>query len=331
MRTILTNLDFQDAMIIKDIPDKVPAAEGIIELSLESRLKGIYGQQKAYILDGIYVERNKVLLPKDTSVYVRKESPHLELHLELSGYTSFSPKGKTADSVRIPHASGLLLYLPELEGQLNFAKNDTRESLEVEFSEEYFTSIFSGDLEMLGPFGKAILNQEPIFQSNQGVRLSPQILQIVVDIQTCKYHSLLKKIYLESKIRELLVVFISQNQKLEIEQTGKRWSKADIEKLYAARELVAKNIGSPYSIVELSKQVGLNDFKLKKGFKELFGTTIFGYINELRMAEAKLLLIDPAHSIADIAYRVGFKNPQHFTAAFKKQYGILPKDIRINR
>ncbi|WP_256441273.1 helix-turn-helix transcriptional regulator [Chitinophaga sp. HK235] len=71
-----------------------------------------------------------------------------------------------------------------------------------------------------------------------------------------------------------------------------------------------------------------NDFKLKKGFKEMFGNTVFGYMNQVRMEKAKLLLLEGKNSIADISFTVGYKNPQHFTAAFKKHFGYLPSELK---
>ena len=74
--------------------------------------------------------------------------------------------------------------------------------------------------------------------------------------------------------------------------------------------------------------MGTNQQTLKKGFKELFGTTIWGYYNNLRMETAKDLLINQEKSIAEVADNIGYKNPQHFTVAFKKKYGILPSILK---
>lgn len=100
----------------------------------------------------------------------------------------------------------------------------------------------------------------------------------------------------------------------------------DIEKIYFAKKILEQNIQTPCSLIELSRKVGLNDFKLKKGFKELLGTTVFGYLLTLRMAHAKLLL-EQKRSVSEVAHEVGYKNPHHFTAAFKKRYALLPRDI----
>ncbi|WP_010250379.1 helix-turn-helix transcriptional regulator, partial [Myroides injenensis] len=98
--------------------------------------------------------------------------------------------------------------------------------------------------------------------------------------------------------------------------------------LYYVRELVSTNLQNPYSIRELSRLAGINEFKLKKGFKEIFSSTIFQYLFDERMELGQKLLLEQDCNIADIAQVVGYKNPTHFTAAFKRKYGMLPKEVR---
>ena len=85
---------------------------------------------------------------------------------------------------------------------------------------------------------------------------------------------------------------------------------------------------SPCSLIELVELSGLNDFKLKRGFKELFGTTVFGYLFDLRIERAQEMLREGKQSIAEISFHIGYKNPQHFTAAFKRKFGYLPSEIK---
>lgn len=78
--------------------------------------------------------------------------------------------------------------------------------------------------------------------------------------------------------------------------------------------------------MELAHKCGLNDFKLKSGFKQLYGNTVFGYLGNLRM-EVALRLLKEQKSVRLVAEEIGYKNPQHFTAAFKKKYGVLPSQV----
>ncbi|SIS85952.1 AraC-type DNA-binding protein [Zobellia uliginosa] len=105
--------------------------------------------------------------------------------------------------------------------------------------------------------------------------------------------------------------------------------KRTIQKLYA-ESVLKKNLQNPPTILELSVITGINQFKLKQNFKWVFGKPIFTYVTELRMEEAKKLTRDEGCTISETAYRVGYKNPQHFTAAFKRKYNYLPSRLKTS-
>ncbi|NJK61978.1 MAG: helix-turn-helix transcriptional regulator [Synechococcaceae cyanobacterium SM2_3_1] len=82
------------------------------------------------------------------------------------------------------------------------------------------------------------------------------------------------------------------------------------------------------SLLDLARQVGLNDFKLKRGFRAMLGTTVFGYLQTYRMEQVQYLLLDRRLSVAAIAQRVGYVNPSAFWAAFRRHFGTTPKALQ---
>ncbi|MFC0516108.1 helix-turn-helix transcriptional regulator [Mucilaginibacter angelicae] len=132
----------------------------------------------------------------------------------------------------------------------------------------------------------------------------------------------IKRLLLEAGIVELL---IKQHQPDEINMLP-AFSNADKARLLEAKIIVEQNLKYPCSLIELSRKTGLNDFKLKKGFKALFGSTVFGYLAERRMNLAYKLLKE-GRSVSDVAETVGYKNAHHFTAAFKKHFDLLPSKV----
>ncbi|QEC78985.1 helix-turn-helix transcriptional regulator [Mucilaginibacter ginsenosidivorax] len=133
-------------------------------------------------------------------------------------------------------------------------------------------------------------------------------------------------IYFEAKALELLFLKLEQVAALA-GQPAKSFLKIhDLDRIYQAKSIVEENLLNPCSLIELAHKVGLNDFKLKKGFREVLGTTVFGYLYDLRMDKAKLLLKD-GKPVREVAFEVGYKNAHHFTAAFKKKFGYLPSKI----
>lgn len=103
-----------------------------------------------------------------------------------------------------------------------------------------------------------------------------------------------------------------------------------LKKMYEVESLISSDLSVHYSIQELAKLVGLNDFLIKKEFKRIFGTSVFEYLIDLRMSKSKELLSLTDKPIYEIAELIGYKNPTHYTAAFKRKVGITPKKYREN-
>jgi len=99
------------------------------------------------------------------------------------------------------------------------------------------------------------------------------------------------------------------------------------EAIYNSREILLKNIGNPITIKELSRKVAINECYLKKGFKEVFGTTIFDFYQQQRMEHAKYLLYEKSLSVTDVSALLGYSSISHFSAAFKKHTGLKPCDL----
>ena len=132
--------------------------------------------------------------------------------------------------------------------------------------------------------------------------------------------------YLEAKVAELWlhqIEFLSTKPK-KISAIAS----IDVERMHEARDIIVKNIATPCSLIDLAKMVGTNEFKLKKHFKEIFGTTVFGYWNDLKMNDAKQKLLHEELNISEIAESLGYKNSNHFSTAFRKYFGHTPSEIK---
>ncbi|WP_369436315.1 helix-turn-helix domain-containing protein [Lysinibacillus fusiformis] len=105
------------------------------------------------------------------------------------------------------------------------------------------------------------------------------------------------------------------------------FSKSDISKIKLAQSMIIEHMIDPPTLMELSRSIGLNDFKLKKGFKEMFGTTVFGYLREKRMEKAYLLLQEGKMNVNEVCSQVGYANPSYFAQTFKDKYGINPSQL----
>ncbi len=104
-------------------------------------------------------------------------------------------------------------------------------------------------------------------------------------------------------------------------------NEADREKISKAREILLQHISEPLTIKELSRKVAINECYLKKGFKEMFGTTIFDFFQSQRMEHAKYLLYEKGLSVTDVSLLLGYSSISHFSTAFKKQTGLKPCEL----
>jgi AraC-like DNA-binding protein len=104
-------------------------------------------------------------------------------------------------------------------------------------------------------------------------------------------------------------------------------NEADREKISLAREILLQHIGEPLTIKELSRKAAINECYLKKGFKEMYGTTIFDFFQSQRMEHAKYLLYEKGLTVTDVSASLGYSSISHFSTAFKKHTGIKPCEL----
>jgi AraC-like DNA-binding protein len=154
--------------------------------------------------------------------------------------------------------------------------------------------------------------------------VTPQMRSIAQQMWNVPYRGELKRLYLQAKVMELLVIYldlISNNR----EQTHVTGLKPDtIDRLHHARTILSTRLENPPSIVELAQQVGVSDRTLQRGFKALFNTTIVGYLQQQRLEQAEMLLRQGNLKVSEVATAVGYGNMGHFAVAFKRRFGITP-------
>ena len=105
-------------------------------------------------------------------------------------------------------------------------------------------------------------------------------------------------------------------------------SKQDITCIRQARTILDENFDKHITIPQLARQAGINEAKLKEGFRELFGNSIHTCILQLRLQKAQELLLTTDMSVTDITYVIGYSHVTHFTSLFKKELGLTPTEWR---
>jgi AraC-like DNA-binding protein len=131
--------------------------------------------------------------------------------------------------------------------------------------------------------------------------------------------------YLEGKSLEIMALQLTQlvfGENRSVKPPTLR--PADVECIHEARDILVRNLENPPSLLGLARQVGLNDTKLKRGFRQVFGATVFGYLQSKRMERGRQLLAEGKINVTEVAYEVGYSSRAHFSRAFTKQFGLNP-------
>ncbi|WP_416674500.1 helix-turn-helix transcriptional regulator [Egbenema bharatensis] len=153
----------------------------------------------------------------------------------------------------------------------------------------------------------------------------------VQQILNCPFQGLTKRMYLESKVWELMALLIEQ----EVERQASRnmnhsrthlLKPDDVDRIHHAREILLQRLDNPPSLMDLAHQVGLNDCTLKRGFRQVFGQTAFGLLHDYRLEQARQLLEERRLNVTEVARTIGFSNRSYFAAAFRKKFGVTPRE-----
>ncbi|MBW4509447.1 MAG: AraC family transcriptional regulator [Scytonematopsis contorta HA4267-MV1] len=157
--------------------------------------------------------------------------------------------------------------------------------------------------------------------------ITAQMQVVLQQIWQCPFEGLIKKVYLEAKVLELIALRLQQDMTGEIIQCRTvKPRRTVVEQIYQAKEILESRIDNPPSFIELAEDVGLTLYQLKQGFQKVFGQSAFQYLHQYRMEQARLLLYEGNMRVADVANCVGYSHLGQFSAAFKRMFGINPRD-----
>lgn len=256
----------------------------------------------------------------------------------LSGSSKVQTQGVSGIQSDYEEMAGChyLYYLPDLTEIEEWQANERTQVVMIYADVSYFRSFnWTGDA-LPKPL-QELMQASSVQRFHQSLgKITPLMEQVLQQILHCSYQGWMRQLYLESKALELLSLQFAhwQADAFSAEPTLSKQTilrPDDIRRLHHARDILIRHPVEPPSLIELARQVGLNDRKLKQGFRQLFGTTVFGYLQDYRMQQAKQLLHDSDLSIAAIAATVGYRNPEAFSTAFRRKFAVNPKSYQLSQ
>jgi len=157
--------------------------------------------------------------------------------------------------------------------------------------------------------------------------MTTAMFNAVDELTRCQMSGPMRQLYLESKSLELLTLSLEALDVVAPATSGPTLDAFTVEQLEHARSILLGSMSEPPSLRALARACGLNERKLKEGFKLRYGTTVFGFVREQRMLRAHDMLHGSGRSVTEVAQIVGYANPSKFAAAFRRQFGVAPSTV----
>lgn len=244
--------------------------------------------------------------------------------------------GKKKILERMPGDS-LVAYLPETTSIVDIPPGEPVVGVSVHFSVPAFRELFHPYISGSGtgfPGHEILSGAIPFYRQSCFGRETAFILKQILD---CPYQGDIKRLFLEAKSLELAVLKLAETGAApcragraltRADQNRMHLDRSDRDRIRQAYQILTDNIEHPPGLEELGRKVGINRNKLNRGFRQIYGNTVFNVLRNLRLARAWSLLLHTDLSLAEIAFSVGYNSQSNFTAAFSRQWGKTPGSVR---
>lgn len=259
---------------------------------------------------------------ENQEVVVEKEQPHgiIQFHFCLKGSAVFY-FNKGNYEMKLPEEKGLILYNPQRSLPYHVKVEKNSWLISVLISVKKFHALFSTEAEFI-----TFLNNENRDKKHYGeVQISPSIAIVLNQIMNFHLNPLVQKIYYKAKVYELMSLLFNTNENEEGDNCPFRADEDFVIRIKQAKDILIRNMVEPPKLQDLADEVGLNLKKLKQGFKQVYGETVYGFLFDYKMDFARKLLDSGTYNVNEVGIKVGYSTASHFIAAFKKKYGTTPK------
>lgn len=289
----------------------------------DASFKEIYFDGYHIAIGGVHVHQNLHIL---TTGHV----PTISLIFLLNGQFDTGLDMEAVNKRRFQTLEHNLFYNPTTAENIDVDKQRGFELVSLSFTEERFMELAANGGRVLDSLANNVAGGKGVYLNKRSnPPITTRMMMILEEIRQCQFSGGLKKLFLQSKVMELLALQCEQYERVEqVRPESVIISAADREKIHYAKDILLKSMQNPPSLPELSRLAGLNEFKLKNGFRQVFDNTVFGYLNDHRMDYARTMIAKQQYSLTEIAEQLGFSSIQHFSVAFKKKFGVSPSRVK---
>lgn len=255
-------------------------------------------------------------------------------HLLGSGYWELHSPFHSRSQNRVPQDDRLssILFYPEMEGKIHLPMKRRQFHLSI-YITPYRLNTYLGNRLDAFPEDLRVITEGRLDRGYSHTGPISRIMhQAVRNLLDCPYTGPMKKLYLETKAMELIVHKLAQT--ICEDYGGDRPFKLDrqeTDRLFHAREILCRDLETPPGLFDLAHAVGTNHCRLNAGFRELYGTTVFDYLRQKRLIEARRLIEEDGLTVTEAALKVGYNSISSFSKAFTQHFGLPPMKLRKRR
>ncbi|WP_067029884.1 AraC family transcriptional regulator [Allomuricauda sp. CP2A] len=287
-------------------------------IAVENIAKGSYDE--ILVEDGFYILK----IQNDTKDFQMIErdidSSFIQFHFCLKGKSLFN-FNEGHYQLEVTEENSLLLYNTRKDLPLNLTVSPNSWLLSVVMTIRKFHSLFSNEADYI-PFLSGE-NQEKKYYSQEVV--SPAIAVVLSQLMNYNLHPSIKKLYIKGKVYELISLYFNKTEEADLEQCPFLADEDNVRRIKMAKEIMISRMAEPPTLAELSTEIGLSLKKLKEGFKQIYGDSVYGFLFDYKMEYARKMLETGKHNVNEVGLKVGYSTASHFITSFKKKYGTTPK------
>jgi AraC-like DNA-binding protein len=215
----------------------------------------------------------------------------------------------------------LLLYNPKQDLPLNLELEPKSWIISLVISIKKFHTMFSQEAGYI-PF-LSIENRDKKYYKDGNI--SPSMAIVLNQLMNFNLMPTVKALYFRAKAYELLSLNFNRTEDANIAQCPFLVDEVNVLKIRKAKDLVISRMAEPPSLQELATEIGLSLKRLKDGFKQIYGDSVYSFLFDYKMGYARKLLDSGEYNVNEVGLMVGYSTSSHFIAAFKKKFGTTPK------
>ncbi|MGA1225949.1 MAG: helix-turn-helix transcriptional regulator [Tamlana sp.] len=247
-------------------------------------------------------------------------SDYIQFHFCIKGSSKFIfNEGRY--TLNILEENSLLLYNPQRDLPINLLIEPNSWMVSILISIKKFHGLFSQEAGYITFLSDD--NKDKKYYKD-GI-ISPSMAIVLNQLINYNLNQSIKNLYFKGKAYELLSLYFNRNEDANIEQCPFLVDETNVIKIRKAKDIIISRLAEPPTLHELADEIGLNIKKLKEGFKQIYGDSVFSFLFDYKMEVARKLLESGDDNVNEVGLKVGYSTASHFIAAFKKKYGTTPK------